>query len=155
MANIYEQIHAVIVRIMEDWALMLVEQAEANTSIFELEQPFYVSQVSFKGVVNGRYSIVCQSEFGKTLATNLLGMEEEISDSQIKDALKEMINVMSGNLLTDTYGADNVFNLTSPEVTTAGAEEVERLFERPHFCYLGDDQPVAVSFVLEEMPDEY
>ena len=130
--------------------MMLVEEAEPQTAIFELEQPFYISQVNFKGIVSGRYSVICQEMFGRNLANNLLGMDEEIDEEQVCDALKEMINVLSGNLLTDTYGAEHVFTLTSPKVRLANLSEVEEIFNRPVFCYLGEDQPVAVSFILEE-----
>lgn len=152
MPNVIEDIRTVIVRILEDWAMMLVEETEPQTSIFELEEPFFLSEVKFKGVVSGRYCVVCQEQFGRNLANNLLGMEEEIDEEQIMDALKEMINVLSGNLLTDTYGADHVFILTSPQVRLAGLPEVEEMFSRPVFCYLGEDNPVAISFALEGVP---
>lgn len=137
-------------RILEDWAMMLVDPASPELKIFEVESPFLVASLSFRGAVNGTYQVVCQRGFSEALVANLLG--EDVPEDNLQsemDALREMVNVLSGNLLTTCYGSDTVFELMPPEVHQVAREKLTSLFEKPVFCYLADDNPVAVSFSLD------
>lgn len=139
-----------LAKLLEDWGLMLVEPADSSFKTFKPDQNFYLASIRFKGAVNGEYQVLTQSEFAKTLVANLLG--DEVSsevDSSTKDALCEMANVMSGNLLTTCYGEDTVFELSSPTVSELTSSEAQKFFSKPIFCYLADDCPVGFSFALD------
>ena len=150
MNNFNEVIDSVISRVLQDWAMMLVDRAAATTEIFEADANFYLGLMNFRGVVNGGYGILCQERFLNNLAGNLLGVLEEASVNDKLDALREMANVMSGNLLTEMYGPDTTFDLVLPTVFPADAVAMDEFFRDKArvYCYLGDDAPVAISFWL-------
>ena len=137
-------------RLLEEWGMMIVEPADSSISQFNPESPFYVSTIKFKGAVNGEYQILAQKDFAESLVSNLLGESiEEDDDTSAADALREMANVLSGNLLTTCYGKDTVFELTSPEVHSISLDQAKQFFKKPIFCYRGDESPVAISFSLD------
>ncbi len=151
MSSVREEMNEVAVRILQDWAMMLVESAENTEDFFDSSRSYYVGRLEFKGIVSGTYAVVCQEEFAVALAVNLLGMEDELSDSQKQDAICEMTNVLSGNLLTSSYGEDEVFDLTSPTVTMMDHEKVSELLSGFCLSYRADDNPVCIAFIPERV----
>lgn len=137
-----------IVQLLETWALMIVDIAD-GVQIFEQDESLYIASLDFKGTVSGTYEIVCQKGFGEILVQNLLGDDNQPDDSQIFDALKEMVNVMSGNLLTTSYGHDTVFELKSPEARFGTKNELDAVSKHTVFYFIAEDNPVAVSFYLD------
>ena len=130
--------------------MMLVDHEPTAPEHFVPDEPFLVASIRFDGIVSGCYRLLCQRPFAELLTSNLLGMDDEVNESQMNDALKEMINVLTGNLLTQTYGEDTVFTLTMPESHLATAEDLA-VFRSPRvFSYLADSEPLQIIFVLEE-----
>lgn len=143
-------IQTTIVELLESWAMMLVDCGDKETQVFELDQPLYIATLTFSGVVKGKYEILCKKSFGQLLVQNLLGEDSDVDDSQVFDALKEMTNVMSGNLLTTCFGNDAVFDLNRPEVRVASKEDMELFMTRHTFYFIADDHPIAVTFDIGE-----
>ncbi len=151
MNTIKKDIDSTIMRILEDWALMMVEPStKQGMQIFDPSKPFYVSYLKFRGPINGQYSVVCQEAFANVLASNLLGCDGVDDEAARQDALKEFANVLSGNLLTSSWGEEAVFDLTSPQLKEVNAEEAKKLMDRDPFCFNADETPVAVTFTLSE-----
>ncbi|RMG43646.1 MAG: chemotaxis protein CheX [Candidatus Dadabacteria bacterium] len=142
-------IYEVSARILEDWGMMMVDPAPEETQIFDFNEPFYLATIQFHGLMSGRYTVICQKAFMQTLAANLLGDDQAEDGKDSLDALKEMANVLCGNLLTECYGEDAVFDLVLPEVTKVDGEQVKQLFSDRTVSYLADDEPVAVTFDLQ------
>lgn len=136
--------------ILEDWAMMMVDRSETVIEQFDYDLPFYRSSISFQGVVNGSYFIVCQEAFARTLAANLLGSEIETNESVTNDALKEMINVISGNLLTMSFGEDTVFDLSVPQVDKITPDEVRKFDVKQTISFVADCEPVLISFEVRD-----
>jgi len=138
-------------RILGDWAMMLVEPetAEVATQILETDSDLFSAGLEFRGIVSGRYIIICPRTFAILIAQNLLGGEEIGNEDEILDALKEMVNVFGGNLLTATYGTDEVFALTCPEAKIISKDEVRKLCEKKVIWLRGDGEPVGVAFIPE------
>ncbi len=139
-------------RILEDWAMMLVDDAETAEGLFDKSSPVFMSWIKIHGVVEGALTIVAQEDFIKTLAHNLLGRSEEepLTDAECKDAFKEMGNVLAGNFLTEAYGEDIVFDLIHPNVREITEDELEKFSSRKIlFGFMADDQPVAMSFSIK------
>lgn len=87
-----------------------------------------VASVSFTGQFEGRLVMAISSEVLPELAANMLGIEEETSMEEQQDALKELINVVCGNLLPELAGRKKLFNVNAPQIlsldeTQALAEE--------------------------------
>ncbi|MEA1996024.1 MAG: chemotaxis protein CheX [Gemmatimonadota bacterium] len=79
--------------------------------------PCLEARMSFSGEKKGHVLITTQYGLGEELALNMLGTEKkELSDREVKDALREILNMTCGQYLTGRFGQDPVFDLTVPEV---------------------------------------
>ena len=141
------------VRILEDWAMMMVEPLgnSNGSAIFDLNQPLFMSWVNMRGSKKGTLSIVAQKNFIETLTANLLGEQKNISEDEAKDAFKEMGNVLAGNFFTDAYGENTVFDLIYPNVVQIEPKQLEKLEKRStSFYFSADDTPVMFTFSVDE-----
>ena len=138
---------ATSVRVLEDWAMMMVEPGEVMPG--ECGGRVLVATVQFKGVVDGKVQIVASDEFARTLAANVLGIssdDESIGEYSV-DSLKELGNILTGNFLTEDYGADNVFTLSMPSVCQKLApEHLTSRDERIDFIFDADSCRIAITF---------
>lgn len=142
-------------RVLEDWAMMLVDPAE-DTKIFQSEEPFYFGTVDFAGPKKGTVCIVVQDNFMDSLTKNLLGLEPaaQVTEADKQDALKEMSNVLTGNFLTEAFGNTDVFDVVLPLVHKVGYDVVEKVLKntsdsKKALYYLADGEPVAFTFESE------
>lgn len=134
-----DELKAQCARLLEEWALMLVDNCE-STEVFETDESFYVTSVGFRGVVDGQVEIICQKPFADALVSNLIGEESDPAD-----ALREMANVFAGNLVTSAFDVEHVFDLSTPEVTQKSADEIKDLLSHRTITLLGDDAPVSIN----------
>lgn len=141
-----EKIASKIYNLLEEWAMMLVDPSDSAKDNFDNSEQFYIATIKFKGEKSGSCRAVCQEAFAQTLARNLLGLDDAVENSQTEDALKEMVNVLAGNLLTENYGDTKVFELSTPIVAKVASTEVESLLENESYQYLADCEPVVVTF---------
>ncbi len=81
--------------------------------------PFATVTVAFEGPLKGELALRVSQKLLAPLATNMLGLEMDDappSASQQIDALKELLNVICGNLLPEIAGKQAVCNLQTPQV---------------------------------------
>ena len=83
--------------------------------------------------------------------------QDSITGDQVQDALKEVINVICGNILPALAGAEAVFNISAPDILDAGqgpefgraAPPVGRvkldLEGEPGYLFLFVDDPGAIN----------
>ncbi len=78
------------------------------------------SCVSFSGPFNGSVVLAVAGNALSEIAENMLGLPEGegLSLDQQHDALKELVNVICGNLLPEIAGKQAVFNFDMPQMTT-------------------------------------
>lgn len=79
----------------------------------------YGSSVEFTGPFSGRLFISITSDMMEPLATNMLGLElgeEPPEGVKVEDALRELLNVICGNLLPVMASNEVVFNIAGPEM---------------------------------------
>lgn len=76
------------------------------------------ARVSFRGPFTGTLVMVVSDQILPELAGNMLGLDDgEVSTlDQQHDALKELINVICGNLLPAVAGKQSIFNVDAPEI---------------------------------------
>lgn len=74
--------------------------------------------VTYRGPFAGRLECWTTPVFARSLVMNMLGVDatEEPAAGTSEDALRELLNVLCGNLVTRRYGRDSVFDLGMPEV---------------------------------------
>ena len=82
----------------------------------------------------GSISLTVPAQMCMELASNILGMDPDDPNSQNKaeDALKELLNVISGRLATGIFGSKPVFTLSVPEVMIMDRDSWITDFEAPN-----------------------
>lgn len=75
--------------------------------------------IEFHGLATGTISLWVEDHFRQTAAMNMLGVDDigGVSVEKQNDAIKEILNIVSGNLLTTLYGKQDIFELGIPTIT--------------------------------------
>ncbi len=76
------------------------------------------ASVSFAGPFSGNLIMVVSGQILPELTGNMLGVDDnaETTLEQRHDALKELINVICGNLLPTIAGKHSIFNVNAPVI---------------------------------------
>jgi CheY-specific phosphatase CheX len=102
-------------RVFEQAAFMFADEVET----LDCELTIGVS-LSFIGENSGTVELWTVRELTLIIADNLLGETDTLSEEKLQarqaDALKEMLNMIAGNLITDLYGTEPIYNLDIPVV---------------------------------------
>lgn len=137
-------------QILEQTAFMFAEAAEKGT-LPKAGGPCHEAMMSFYGAMEGDLIVAATQATGKAVAANSMGMEiEGISDQAGEDALKELLNVTCGNLLTALAGEEPVFDLLPPVVCSIDADEWAALAEHGDtVCFTVDGEPLLVHLKIK------
>ncbi|MGL1901243.1 MAG: chemotaxis protein CheX [Fibrobacterales bacterium] len=108
--------------------------------------------IEFNGAHTGILHMWSSDELLALFAANMLGVEEESTqnDSVELDAGKEVLNMITGLLITELYGTDGVYNLTIPEVIDVSSLEVDLVSENSLWI-VADDYPMLFNFSLDQV----
>jgi len=100
--------------------------------------------IAFNGPLEGVLSLAVPELVCEELAASILGLEPEdpLSRQHGCDALKEVLNVTCGHLLTSIEGVEPVFHVSPPELT--------ELDQKGWASYLTDSD--TNGFLVEEKP---
>ena len=73
--------------------------------------------MTYSGGMTGSISLIVPDDVCPEIAANVLGKDPDdaIVAAQSADALKEVLNVLCGNILTAVAGESPVFDLSVPE----------------------------------------
>ena len=129
--------------VFEQLAFMFGDELE-DDEIEASASRFLRASMGFKGPQQGTVSIVVPMTISTLLTTNILGLEEDqiIDEDSAIDALKELLNTITGRLMTTLFGEDVVVDLTIP-VT-------EELDHAAWVDLVEDSQYLAIT--IEETP---
>jgi len=72
--------------------------------------------VKFNGVFSGQIVLKVENTILPTLASNMLGDDENIEDEILFDVLGELANVICGNALPAIAGKQEIFHLEAPQI---------------------------------------
>lgn len=148
--NPKDVIKIAIPRLLGDWAMMLAEPVDSNPTILDSNEPVILASVKFNGPFSGTFLVGSQRSFLHVLSDNLIGESEiDSKESQMIDTIKELSNVLTGNLLTELYGADVAFALESPRVRCLDVGEMATTFNERTTCFEADGCPFIFQFKLE------
>ena len=111
--NLRETIIDSFTDVIEKMAFMFVEEAEDDEK--EADGALK-AEMQFSGAYGGSVIIAVSHETANELASNVLGVDpdDENIEELRNDALRELLNVTCGNLLTAHYGEEPVFDLSVP-----------------------------------------
>ncbi len=117
-----EVLERVVAHVLEDAAFVLAEPLEENAPNPEEWRAVGVS-LSFRGPVNGQIEMWAPREVALGFAANMLGLDAEDFETEEEslDAMKEVLNIICGNLLTEAMGSEPVFDLGTPEISGSQA----------------------------------
>ncbi len=78
------------------------------------------SDLTFAGPVRGKVGLAVSRELASDLGLNILGVEPETAPPELADdAIKELTNIICGDLLFRLYGPKAVFDLCVPALRKA------------------------------------
>jgi hypothetical protein len=108
----------VISRIVGDAAFMFTDPLDPSARPALSGWEVLGVRLSFSGDVSGEFRFWAPVAFSSTVASNMLGLDasDHIPDEKRKDALKEIVNIIVGNFLTDMFGTDVVATLGLPKL---------------------------------------
>ncbi len=109
--------------------------------------------VSFEGAFQGQLIISITDEMLPALAMNMLGLEEQASPTltQQHDALKELANVVCGNLLPEIAGPQVEFRVGAPELNEKDfpVEPASGQKQAAEVCLILDSGQVKLALFLD------
>jgi len=119
-ADTSHKLSEVVARILGDFAFMIVGDELTETPP---GQEWLCANVTYRGPMGGVINCWCTRPFANELAANLLGMDPSSPDAaaQAQDAVREFMNILCGNLVTERFGCEPVFDLNIPTVAEATA----------------------------------
>jgi len=110
----------VAARVFEDAAFVFTDRPAEGDLPAEGMWEAGGAAVSFTGTPSGTLHLWAADGFARAAAANMLGLDEAAGpvDSGA-DALRELLNIIAGNLLTELYGTEPLFNLGIPQALAA------------------------------------
>ncbi|MCD6288717.1 MAG: chemotaxis protein CheX [Candidatus Hydrogenedentes bacterium] len=148
-----EKLNAAVFDVFEKLVFMFGDVADKEEISQTLTEDYIHVSMNFTGQsARGMFALAVPAETSMEIAANVLGVEQDdqLAAAQATDALKEVLNVICGNLLTSVAGEKAVFNLTVPVVSSLDAEGWSSLLDKlDTHAFLVDDSPVLVQFTYE------
>ena len=143
-----EQVSEVFCDVLEKLAFMFADLVEKE-DIPGAGADFVKVEMFFDGAAKGRIAIAVPRGMCSELAANVLGLDEDDEDAgkESDDALKELLNVTCGNLLTSIAGEEPIFDLAPPEVSRIDDAEWQALLnDEGTLVFNVDENPVLLEF---------
>ena len=152
MKNDYENLlRDTFSEVIEKLAFMFVEEAEEEKSI-ETNSKFLKARMTFAGAMAGALTLVVSEKMCSEITANILGLDSErrIGKTQMRDSLKEVLNVACGNFLTALGDEKSVFELSLPMVSEINGCRRTAFLKEPETMELFvDDSPVLLQFTIK------
>lgn len=107
--------------VLERMAFIDVEiQQPYSAREFVIEKEI-LGSIAFQGKLDGRLIINCSQQFAREATLNLLGLQEnEVTEEQIEDNIKEITNIISGNIFCKINERERIAKLDIPEIHKSG-----------------------------------
>lgn len=152
-ANTQDMLAEVFSEVAEKMAFMFTDVPEEHEFPTDLSHALE-AKMTFSGPFSGGVELVVPMEMCMEIAGNFLGLDPDddlLTEAAAHDALKEMLNVTCGHVLTAMAGEKPIFDLSVPEVAPLEAEAWRKLRDDPHTCaLLVDDNPVLLHLTLDK-----
>jgi CheY-specific phosphatase CheX len=150
MKDAQETLERVIVDVLERFAFMFAETCEESRDAVD---GGYAVELTFSGPDCGSLRIAANDVMCRELAVNVLGADDvdELDPSAPGDALKELANIVLGQLVADLFGEKAVFGLSIPTLLTC-VDNAPLQDEVASVALLVDDEPMIASLAVAERP---
>jgi CheY-specific phosphatase CheX len=107
----------------------------------------------FTGEMNGILKLAVPGELSLEIAANILGidLEPDENNDRAKDAIREVLNVTCGHLMTEIAGDKPVFGLSVPTVEYLPQAQWDLMLQEPGTLgFMIEDQPAVLEFRVED-----
>ncbi len=151
-ASANKKLNEVVFDVFEKLAFMFGDVADREEVSPTATDYAHVSMTFSGKDMAGTLALTVPAELSMQIAANVLGVDpaDELADAQADDALKELLNVICGNVLTAIAGEKPVFDLTVPVASNLDADGWSSLLYRlDTHAFLIDDVPVLIQFRCE------
>ncbi len=143
--------------VLQNLAFMFVESVERETlqnmePAPDVPERYVKASMAFSGPNQGRVNLMVPEELAKELAANIIGKEldKNISQRHLQDALKEVLNVTCGNLLSAVVGSKQVFDAASPALSEHDAKAWAAFLAEPaSISFMVEDWPAILQFLVD------
>lgn len=118
-----EMLQNVAEEVFESLAFLIVMPEEEQAgSVLTDDNCWTAATVAFAGPFSGALFLSVSADMLPAIAANMLGLDgdEALSPVQQRDAFKELVNVVCGNLLPALAGDKATFDVRAPEVLPEG-----------------------------------
>ncbi len=156
--NFKENLNKVVCDILERTAFLFPEPADLSNGITFDNYELVMATLSYRGDKEGDVTLIVPKELCMELASNLLGEDIDEDDPGEKpyDAVKEILNIIAGQLLIEIYGEKALFTLTSPKVRDLDKETFFSIIENQDYALaVADDYPIITIMKTREEVDEH
>lgn len=109
--------------VLEKMVFMITETLE-DDEIDSKAEKLLRAEMKFSGSQSGLAVLAAQSELCAEIAENMLGIDpDDVNQSSLEDALREILNMTCGQYLTSRWGDELIFDLTVPGVAGIDSEQ--------------------------------
>ncbi len=119
LENLTEQLTQISINTIEKltFAFAMPDEDVKDKGFYD----FQTVQVGFEGWFSGFLVMKMSKHIIPELTRNMLGLDdqEDVSAEENDDMLKEMLNIICGNLLPEIGGNQALFNIDTPEIIDA------------------------------------
>lgn len=115
--------------------------------------PYYRALVHFRGAFSGTLVVAAPEVLCCEMAAGVLGVDPDDAEAKTDavDALQELLNVMSGNMVVSLVGTEDSIERTIPDVRRLGEEEWRCLIALPGSVgYAVNDYPLFLNLAIPE-----
>jgi CheY-specific phosphatase CheX len=147
-----ENLFEVLEHVLEQFAFAFCEIVDKD-KVSDIPQEMIHSSLSFKGPYSGEIALVLSLDLCIELAGNVLGMDpgDEGVEDYGQDSLKELLNVLIGNLLTELYGEDAFFDFATPHNKCLDKDAWDALVADPSSLTMTiEDAPALLYFKIDK-----
>jgi chemotaxis protein CheY-P-specific phosphatase CheC len=105
----------VITNVLENMAFLFPERTVGNETITADKWNAKGFELKFSGANAGSVRMWIEESLAASLAANMLGCDEsEINSRKAFDASREILNIITGSLITELYGKKDIIKLHLP-----------------------------------------
>lgn len=134
---------------LERFAFLLGDPLDAREAgLLPLPPCIWLCALTFSGARAGQIALAAAPDLARQIAVNLYSLEpDEITEIQAMDALKELLNIMTGNYLHALEGDAPIFDLSAPVLTTPDRADFARQWAgRPQAALNVEGRPLILGF---------
>lgn len=149
--NTKDVVWKVVKDVLERFAFMFADDPNSGEDT-DWTDEYLHAVISFNGASRGRLSMAAPISLCTELAANVLGINpEENADEMASDALRELINIVCGELVVALFGNEMIFDLTVPTLDHIDSKRCRTLSADPNqLRFLVDGAPILVGLSIME-----